>query len=103
MRQVRPHSLWAGACGYIVRGKGSVESFQSCSHGAGRAMSRSKAKKTITVEDHEAATQGVECRKDSGVLDESPAAYKSIEAVMAAQDDLVEIVHELKQVVCVKG
>jgi tRNA-splicing ligase RtcB len=92
-----------GAKSFIVRGKGHAESFCSCSHGAGRAMSRSKAKQTFTVEDHLAATEGVECRKDPGVIDETPMAYKDIEAVMAAQSDLVEIVHTLKQVVCVKG
>ena len=92
-----------GARSYIVRGKGSASSFHSCSHGAGRAMSRGKAKETFTIEDHEEATRGVECRKDAGVLDETPDAYKSIEAVMKAQEDLVEIVHTLKQVVCVKG
>ena len=92
-----------GTQSYIVRGLGNPASFDSCSHGAGRVMSRTQAKKTISVADHEAATAGVECRKDSGVLDESPAAYKSIDAVMAAQEDLVEIVHTLKQVVCVKG
>ena len=92
-----------GARSYIVRGKGNPESFHSCSHGAGRVMSRGAAKSQITVAEHEAATAGVECRKDEGVLDESPAAYKQIEAVMAAQEDLVEIVHTLKQVVCVKG
>ncbi|HEX2170857.1 MAG TPA: RtcB family protein [Dehalococcoidia bacterium] len=92
-----------GAKSYIVRGKGSPESFESCSHGAGRTMSRGEAKRRLTLDDHIAATRGVECRKDEGVLDESPAAYKPIEAVMAAQADLVEIVHTLKQVVCVKG
>lgn len=92
-----------GARSYIVRGKGNPDSFCSCSHGAGRVMSRSKAKKTFTVEDHEAATDGVMCRKDAGVIDETPAAYKDIDAVMAAQTDLVEIVHTLKQVLCVKG
>ena len=92
-----------GARSFIVRGKGNPESFLSCSHGAGRAMSRTAAKKTFTVKDHVAATEGVECRKDEGVLDETPGAYKDIDAVMAAQDDLVEIVHTLKQVVCVKG
>jgi tRNA-splicing ligase RtcB (3'-phosphate/5'-hydroxy nucleic acid ligase) len=88
---------------YIVRGKGNPESFQSCSHGAGRKMSRGAAKKAITLDDHAAATAHVECRKDAGVLDESPAAYKDIDAVMQAQQDLVEIVHTLRQVVCVKG
>ena len=92
-----------GARSFIVRGKGNRESFHSCSHGAGRAMSRSKAVKTFTVEDHKKATEGVECRKDSGVIDETPAAYKSIDAVMEAQKDLVEIVHTLRQVVCVTG
>jgi len=92
-----------GARSYIVRGKGNIQSFCSCAHGAGRAYSRTQAKKTFTVEDHAQATRGVECRKDSGVLDETPGAYKDIDAVMAAQGDLVEIVHTLKQVVCVKG
>jgi len=92
-----------GAKSFIVRGKGNRESFCSCSHGAGRAMSRGEAKRRFTVADHEAATAGVECRKDIEVIDETPAAYKSIDAVMAAQSDLVEIVHTLKQVVCVKG
>lgn len=92
-----------GARSYIVRGKGNVESFQSCSHGAGRAMSRSEAKKRFSLEDHARMTAGVECRKDADVIDETPAAYKSIEDVMAAQADLVEIVHTLRQVVCVKG
>jgi tRNA-splicing ligase RtcB (3'-phosphate/5'-hydroxy nucleic acid ligase) len=92
-----------GARSYIVRGKGNPESFHSCSHGAGRAMSRAAAKKRFTVEDHRAATEGIECRKDADVLDETPGAYKSIDAVMEAQKDLVEIVHTLRQVVCVKG
>jgi len=92
-----------GAKSFIVRGKGEANSFCSCSHGAGRKMSRTAAKKAFTLADHEAATAGVECRKDADVLDETPAAYKSIDAVMAAQTDLVEIVHTLKQVVCVKG
>lgn len=92
-----------GAKSFIVRGKGNRDSFCSCSHGAGRAMSRGEAKRKFTVADHIAATDGVECRKDVDVIDETPAAYKSIEAVMAAQADLVEIVHTLKQVVCVKG
>ncbi|HEY6600120.1 MAG TPA: RtcB family protein, partial [Pseudomonadales bacterium] len=92
-----------GTKSFIVRGKGEPQSFHSCSHGAGRAMSRSAARKRFTLDDHAAATQGVECRKDDGVLDETPAAYKSIDAVMAAQRDLVDIVHTLKQVVCVKG
>ena len=92
-----------GARSYIVRGKGNPESFCSCSHGAGRAMSRTAAKKRFTLDDHAAATAGVECRKDKDVLDETPGAYKDIDAVMAAQSDLVEIVHTLKQVLCVKG
>ena len=92
-----------GAKSYIVRGKGNRNSFTSCSHGAGRAMSRREAKKKISLHDHIAATTGVECRKDPGVIDESPAAYKDIDAVMAAQEDLVEVVYQLKQVICVKG
>jgi tRNA-splicing ligase RtcB len=92
-----------GAKSFIVRGKGNAESFHSCSHGAGRSMSRTKAKELITLEEHRRATQSVECRKDQAVLDESPRAYKDIDAVMSAQSDLVEIVHTLKQVVCVKG
>lgn len=92
-----------GARSYIVRGKGNEESFHSCSHGAGRAMSRNEAKKRFTVEDHVRMTEGVECRKDADVIDETPAAYKPIDDVMAAQADLVEIVHTLRQVVCVKG
>jgi tRNA-splicing ligase RtcB len=92
-----------GAKSFIVRGLGNPESFDSCSHGAGRVMSRTQAKREVTVAEHVAATKGVACRKDEGVIDESPRAYKPIEAVMAAQSDLVEIVHTLKQVVCVKG
>ena len=92
-----------GARSFIVRGKGNAESFCSCSHGAGRAMSRGEAKRRFSVEDHAAATAGIECRKDEDVIDETPMAYKSIDKVMAAQADLVEIVHELRQVVCVKG
>lgn len=92
-----------GAKSFIVRGKGNVDSFCSCSHGAGRAMSRGAAKKRFTLDDHARATAGVECRKDAEVLDETPGAYKDIDAVMAAQQDLVEIVHTLKQIVCVKG
>lgn len=92
-----------GARSFIVRGLGHAESFESCSHGAGRVMSRTAARKKLSLADHEEATAGVECRKDIGVLDESPAAYKDIDAVMAAQADLVEIVHTLKQVVCIKG
>ncbi|UYV15918.1 RtcB family protein [Porphyrobacter sp. ULC335] len=92
-----------GAKSFIVRGLGNPESFDSCSHGAGRVMSRTEAKKLVTLDEHLADTAGVECRKDAGVIDETPRAYKPIEAVMAAQADLVEIVHTLKQVVCVKG
>ncbi|QDK34774.1 RtcB family protein [Sphingomonas sp. IC081] len=92
-----------GAKSFIVRGLGNPESFNSCSHGAGRVMSRTQAKKLVSLEEHLADTAGVECRKDEGVIDETPRAYKPIEAVMAAQADLVEIVHTLKQVVCVKG
>jgi tRNA-splicing ligase RtcB len=92
-----------GARSFIVRGKGNDESFHSCSHGAGRAMSRNAARRTFTLEDHKKATANVECRKDEEVIDETPGAYKSIDAVMAAQADLVDIVHTLSQVVCVKG
>lgn len=92
-----------GARSYIVRGLGNSESFESCSHGAGRKMSRTAARKLFTIAQHEAATAGVECRKDEDVIDETPAAYKDIDAVMEAQKDLVEIVHTLKQIVCVKG
>jgi tRNA-splicing ligase RtcB (3'-phosphate/5'-hydroxy nucleic acid ligase) len=92
-----------GAKSFIVRGLGNADSFETCSHGAGRAMSRTEAKRRFTVEDHIEATKGVECRKDTGVIDETPMAYKDIDAVMAAQSDLVEIVHTLKQIVCVKG
>lgn len=92
-----------GARSYIVRGKGNTDSFHSCSHGAGRAMSRGEAKRRFTLDDHVKATEGVECRKDADVIDETPAAYKDIDAVMAAQADLIEIVHTLKQIVCVKG
>ncbi|HIV70383.1 MAG TPA: RtcB family protein [Candidatus Aquabacterium excrementipullorum] len=92
-----------GARSYIVRGLGNPESFESCSHGAGRVMSRTKAKKLFTVEDQIKATEGVECRKDDAVIDEIPMAYKDIDAVMAAQKDLVEVVYTLKQVLCVKG
>ena len=92
-----------GAKSFIVRGKGNAESFCSCSHGAGRVMSRNEAKRRFTLEDHARDTAGIECRKDADVIDETPKAYKDIEAVMAAQQDLVEIVHTLRQVVCVKG
>jgi tRNA-splicing ligase RtcB (3'-phosphate/5'-hydroxy nucleic acid ligase) len=92
-----------GARSYIVRGKGNAESFHSCSHGAGRAMSRNEAKKRFTIDDHIRMTAGVECRKDADVIDETPAAYKPIDDVIAAQADLVEVVYTLRQVVCVKG
>ena len=92
-----------GAKSFIVRGKGNPESFESCSHGAGRVMSRTEAKKKFTVQDHVKATEGIECRKDADVIDETPAAYKPIDAVMEAQRDLVDVVHTLKQVVVVKG
>ena len=92
-----------GAKSFIVRGKGNAESFCSCSHGAGRAMSRTEAKRRFTLEQHAAATEGVECRKDAEVIDETPGAYKDIDAVMAAQSDLIDVVAVLKQVVCVKG
>jgi len=92
-----------GARSFIVRGKGNADSFCSCSHGAGRVMSRAEAKRRFTIEDHAAATLGVECRKDADVIDETPKAYKDIDAVMAAQADLVEVVHTLRQIVCVKG
>jgi tRNA-splicing ligase RtcB len=92
-----------GARSFIVRGLGNADSFHSCSHGAGRKMSRTEARRRFSLEEHRAATAGVECRKDKDVIDETPAAYKDIDAVMAAQKDLVEVVHTLKQVVCVKG
>lgn len=92
-----------GAKSFIVRGLGCADSFESCSHGAGRIMSRTAAKKLVSIDDHVRATQGVSCRKDVSVIDETPAAYKPIDAVMEAQKDLVEIVHTLKQVICVKG
>jgi tRNA-splicing ligase RtcB len=92
-----------GARSYIVRGKGNAQSYNSCSHGAGRAMSRTEARRRFTVEQHAEATRGVECRKDKDVIDETPGAYKPIDAVMEAQRDLVDIAHTLRQVVCVKG
>ncbi len=92
-----------GAKSFIIKGLGKPESFNSCSHGAGRKMSRTKAKKHFTKADLEAQTEGVECRKDKGVIDEIPGAYKDIDKVMRNQEDLVEVVAELKQVVCVKG
>jgi tRNA-splicing ligase RtcB len=92
-----------GARSYIVRGKGSAESFHSCAHGAGRAMSRTAAEKRFSLKDLEEQTSGVVCRKDKGVIDEIPGAYKNIDEVMANQSDLVDVVHTLKQVLCVKG
>ncbi len=92
-----------GARSFIVRGKGSSDSFESCSHGAGRLMSRGEAKRRFTLADHRRDTEGVECRKDKDVIDETPKAYKNIDDVMRAQSDLVDIVHTLKQIVCVKG
>jgi tRNA-splicing ligase RtcB len=92
-----------GARSYIVRGKGNRDSYSSCSHGAGRAMSRGEARRRFTVKQHVEATRDVECRKDADVIDETPAAYKPIDAVMEAQKDLVDVVHTLRQVVCVKG
>lgn len=92
-----------GAKSFIVSGKGNPESFCSCSHGAGRQMSRSKAKREFSKEDLESQTEGIECRKDTGVIDEIPGAYKDIDVVMDHQHDLVDIVHTLRQVVCVKG
>jgi len=96
-----PGSMGTGS--FIVRGKGNPESFCSCSHGAGRAMSRGAAKRAISLEDHAKAMTGIEARLDAGVLDESPAAYKDINAVMAAQSDLIEVVYRLRQIVNVKG
>ncbi|TQV74954.1 RtcB family protein [Aliikangiella marina] len=92
-----------GARSFIVRGLGNADSFCSCSHGAGRVMSRTQAKKLVSMDEHLQATEGVECRKDKDVIDETPSAYKDIDKVMAAQSDLVEVVYTLKQVVCVKG
>jgi tRNA-splicing ligase RtcB len=92
-----------GAKSFIIRGLGAPQSFNSCSHGAGRRMSRTAAKKAFTREDLERQTAGVECRKDAGVIDEIPSAYKDIDEVMRNQRDLVEVVAQLKQVVCVKG
>jgi tRNA-splicing ligase RtcB len=92
-----------GAKSYIVRGKGNPQSFCSCSHGAGRRMSRGKAKRVFSVDDLVQQTAGIECRKDAGVLDEIPQAYKDIDVVMDNQTDLVEVVHTLRQVLCIKG
>ncbi|OAI21258.1 RtcB family protein [Methylomonas koyamae] len=92
-----------GAKSYIVRGKGNSESFHSCAHGAGRKISRTAAEKQFTTADLAQQTEGIICRKDKGVIDEIPAAYKDIDTVMANQEDLVEVLHTLKQVVCIKG
>lgn len=92
-----------GAKSYIVEGKGNAEAFCSCSHGAGRKMSRTEAKRRFSRQDLEQQTKGVECRKDKGVIDEIPGAYKDIDKVMENQEDLVSILHTLKQVLCVKG
>ena len=92
-----------GKRSYIVRGKGNPESFESCSHGAGRAMSRGEARRRFTLADLREQTEGVECRKDEGVLDEIPGAYKDLDLVMAAQADLVDVVHTLRAVLTVKG
>lgn len=92
-----------GTKSYVVSGLGNEDSLKSCSHGAGRSMSRTEARKSFTLAMHRAATDGVECRKDNDVIDETPGAYKDIDAVIAAESDLVEVVHTLKQVLCVKG
>ena len=92
-----------GARSFIVRSKGNPQSFHSCSHGAGRVMSRTEARRRVSLDEHRRATRDVECRKDRAVLDETPSAYKPIDRVMEAQRDLVDVVHELRQVVCVKG
>ena len=92
-----------GARSYIVRGKGTPESFHSCAHGAGRRMSRNAAQKAFSVGRPRVADERRDCRKDKGVIDEIPGAYKNIDEVMANQSDLVEVVHTLKQVLCVKG
>jgi tRNA-splicing ligase RtcB len=92
-----------GAKSYIVKGLGNPESFNSCSHGAGRRMSRGEAKRRFTLDDLALQTAGVECRKDEGVIDEIPGAYKDIDEVMANQSDLVEVVAQLKQIMCIKG
>ncbi len=92
-----------GTKSFIVCGKGNDDSFHSCSHGAGRKMSRTKARATFTVDDLQKQTEGVNCRKDKGVLDEIPGAYKNIDEVMRNQEDLVEIKHTLHQIMCIKG
>lgn len=92
-----------GERSFIVRGLGNEESFNSCSHGAGRVMSRTQAKKLVSIKEHEVALSGIECNNSGSTLDETPSAYKPIDDVMEAQKDLVEIVHEIKQVMCIKG
>ena len=92
-----------GTKSFIVSGLGNEAAFNSASHGAGRAMSRGQAKRVFTTKDIQTQTAGVECRKDTGILDELPGAYKNIDQVMAAQVDLVKIQHVLKQILCVKG
>jgi len=92
-----------GSKSYIVRGKGNREALESCSHGAGRSMSRSQAKKKFTVDDLIEQTKGIECRKDKGVLDEIPGSYKDIDEVMENQTNLVEVIHTLRQLICIKG
>jgi tRNA-splicing ligase RtcB len=98
---INPGSM--GAKSFVVRGRGNPASFESASHGAGRRMSRTEARRRFSAADLREQTKGVECRKDAGVIDEAPKAYKNIDRVMAQQEDLVEIVAELKQVLCVKG
>ena len=100
---VRAFKAVGGTPRFIVRGRGNPVSYESCSHGAGRRMSRGAARRLFSIEDHAHATAGIECRKDAGVLDETPGAYKDIDAVMAAQSDLVEVMTTLRQVVTVKG
>lgn len=107
-KQSRPIKAWVqggsmGTRSYIARGLGNPESFESCSHGAGRSMSRGEAKRRFTTDDLARQTAGVECRRDTGILDEIPAAYKDIDAVMEAQRSLVEPVFTLRQLLCVKG
>jgi tRNA-splicing ligase RtcB len=92
-----------GKQSFICRGKGNRDSFNSCSHGAGRLMSRTEAKKRFTLDDHAEATKGVECRKDADVIDETPAAYKSLADVMSSQNDLIEVVHTLRAILNIKG
>ena len=92
-----------GAKSFIVKGKGNTDSLKSCSHGAGRLMSRNEAKKSFNEKDMQEQTKGIECKKDASVIDEIPKAYKPIEKVMAAQSNLIEVVTELRQVICVKG